>query len=268
MSQLRAAVTLLVLTAVALIGLGRSAEARLGERLLGFGHGLLLLESFRASSAPRRLSVNGLELGVLTLSTSLDVSSALDPFQSLCERNGAVPGLDGVLRRESASEGVIACLDTGGELDLSELVRRLEAFRDSGDLAKIGALRYVMAKRDASRTTLLVLWTEGALPLLHAFPREGDAPGRDPEGVPRPDGVRRLFSAVEHGAPYALTLYGGGARSAAELLAWYGGKLEQKGWSVSRKQDASLLVARRAGRVLVVSATDSAGETSVGLAEL
>jgi hypothetical protein len=266
----RAGVCSCIILAALLASCARSAHARLGEVLLTFGDKLTQLQDMRPNSAPRQLSVNGLSLGVLTLSTELPVSDALGRFQDLCRRRGglqvprslttrlgsAARVFDGTFRQDATTEGVLACIDSGRPLALDELVERLARFRDTGDLSALGDLRYVLARRSGSTTTLLVFWTEGSAPLLKLFPPRGDAPGRDPEGLPRPASSRRILAAAEHGAPYHLTLYKTTERSRESLLTWYRSGLEARGWQVVPA--GHLLRAQRANRTVLVSGSPSA----------
>jgi hypothetical protein len=277
---LRAALCVGLLAALVLGLALRTARAEVNEKLLGFGAELAAWQSARLHSTPRRLSLNGLELGVVTASSAEGVRASLDRFHTLCKRRGglAVPaalrdrfpaGLDGVLRQDADEEGFLACLDSGAPLEFEELVRRLEAFADTGDLQALGELRYVFARRSGETTTLLVFWSEGSAPLAQLFPSQGDAPGRDPEGVPRAPGSRRLLSAAEHGAPYSAAVYAIEGQSPEALGAWYREAFEAQGWSLSSGSDPSVLVVRRAERtVLVKVAPARDGRLFVTVSEL
>lgn len=263
----RASSCLLVILMVLLAGCLRSAHARLGEALLGFGDQLAKLQDLRANSAPRQLNINGLSLGVLTLSTDLAVPAALDRFQSLCRQRGGLqvpPALanrlgparsafDATFRQEGQGEGVLACIDSGHPMSLEQLTERLAAMQNTGDLAALGELRYVFARRSGATTTLLVFWTDSSAPLLELFPPSGDAPGRDPENVPRPEASRRILSATEHGAPYHLTLYKAGDQSPQALAGWYRAALEAGGWHVAPGGAPASLRAQRLGRNIIVA---------------
>jgi hypothetical protein len=274
---------LLVILVVLLASCLRSAHARLGEALLGFGAQLSKMQDLNANSAPRQLNINGLSMGVLTLSTKLGVGDALDRFQEQCRQHGGlqVPqavanklrsarnAFDGTIRQEGQNEGMLACVDSGHPLTLRELTERLAAFRDSGDLAALGELRYIFARRSGVTTTLLVFWTEGSAPLLKIFPPSGNAPGRDPENVPRFAGSRRVLSATEHGAPYHLTLYKAEKQSPATLCSWYHGALTAGGWLAAPGSSAAAIRAQRGGRNIVVACSAAKGGGAVAtVAEL
>lgn len=279
----RAGICLLVIVVVLLASCLRSAHARLGEALLGFGDQLVKLQDLRASSAPRQLNINGLSLGVLTLSTDLAVPAALDRFESLCRQRGGlqVPAalakrlgparsaFDATFRQEGQGEGVLACIDSGQPLSLEQLTERLVAMQNTGDLAALGELRYIFARRSGATTTLLVFWTDGSAPLLELFPPTGDAPGRDPENVPRPEVSRRILSATEHGAPYHLTLYKAADQSPEALVSWYKAALEAGGWHVAPGGAPASLRAQRLGRNILVACSPAKGGGAVAtVAEL
>lgn len=278
----------LVLLLLALLSAGigvRTARAQLGERLLGFGSELARWEGFRFSTAPRRLSVNGAELELVVASTKLSVSEALDRLEAVCSQAGGVVGveavakllksqtpssrswLNGHVRRESAREGVLGCLDTGGPLGLEELAARLQAVSRTGDLSELGKLRYVTLRRAGNVTTVLFLWSDGKLPLLRMFPKDGDAPGIDPMGVPRPVGARRLLSGVEHGMPYSLSVYRAPASSPAVLIEWYRAALRSGGFDVTDAADGSLL-ARQRERTFVIHAARAQSGVAAAVAEM
>jgi hypothetical protein len=276
----------LVLAAVLLFGL-RAAEAQGADALLGFGGELMRWTDTRMHSAPRRLSVNGLEFHLVTASTPLSVKDTLERLHGLCRIRGGIQmpetllkgapsrsephsGLvDGTISRVAQHEGVLACLDTGGPLDLAELTRRLGQVSKSGDLSLLGELRYVVARREGDLTTALILWTEGAAPLLRSFPGTGDAPGQDPEGCPRPGRTRRLLAAQELGAPYSVTVYSVDGQEPAGLREWYAEALKGAGWTVRRQGGDRALIASRGGRqVMVHVGRGRAGRTTASVVEL
>lgn len=278
---LRALTCLCAVVGIALFMSVRHAEARLGEMLAGFGEELSGWRGLKAGSAPRRLFLNGAELGLRTLTTDLSVHDALELFDHECSLRGglrlpralsplrplALP-LSGVLRRETPSVGTLACFDSGGPLELGELAERLQRFREQGDLQQLGNLRYVSARRDGDKTYLLVLWTERGTALLNMFPKTGDAPGRDPI-FPRPDRLRRLLGVSEADAPYGLTVYRDEAgRTPDQLQASYERSLAAGGWT-SESVAAGALTARKEGRIVLLTINrGAAGESVVTVAEL
>jgi len=258
----------------------RSAEARVGESLRGFASELLSWKSAKFASAPRNLWLNGGELRFISASTELSVSETLDRVQGMCEQHGGLAGaeqvlnakraalgsgstawLHGAFREESTTEGFLACLDTGGALGRSELARRIQRFAETGNLAELGQLRYVLARREGNTTSALLLWTEGDFPLLRMFPERGDAPGRDPLDLPRPRQAERLLSAVERDAPYSLTLYRVASAPAPALID-YLEELKRAGWSIAPGGRADAAVARHGDRTVIISIRASGAQTA------
>lgn len=262
-----------------------SARAAFGERLLGFGAELSRWQDVRLSTAPRRLSVNGAELELVVATTPLSVGEALNRLERVCERRGGIIGtetlpelfgnatplsrswLSGRVRKQSENEGALACLDTGMALSLDELTARLQRFAQSGDLNELGAFRYATARRSGNVTTVLFIWSDGAIPLRQMFPASGDAPGFDSAGVPRPPGSTRLLSGAEHGAPYAVAVYRTTQPSPAALVAWYRGALRTAGFVVEDAAGGALL-ARQRSRTLLVRAAETRRGVAAAVAEL
>jgi hypothetical protein len=89
-------------------------------------------------------------------------------------------------------------LHAGMRLSVSDLTSRLQDFAKTGDLSAVGELRYVLAHRVDGKTAVLTMWTEGPTPLLKMFPTSGDAPGRDPQEVPRAPGTGNRFRRQAH----------------------------------------------------------------------
>ena len=272
----------------------RSAHARASEALLSVGAELMKLESAGPNQPVRSLFLNGITVHLRAATTDRDLHAVLDRFHALCgSRTGveapqavldrlrndtarrAPPSLlDGVLRAESASEGAIACIDTGTRLSVAELTSRLQDFAKTGDLSAVGDLRYVLARRVDGKTAVLTLWTEGPTALLQMFPKDGDAPGQDPHGIPRAPGTRRLLSAWENGQPYALALYAAPGGDIGALRTFYLTALQAGGWSVqsgpsrAAASEASLIARRGSETVLLRVASDSHGQAAVSVATL
>jgi hypothetical protein len=283
----RAAAAVLVLLAIVVVGSARAAERHVGDRLAAFGDALVGVEGIRVHSAKRRLGLNGMELGVVTFSTELDVASTLDRLESVCQRGGleepetllgrqleSAPArafsrlTRGIFRQETPERGVIGCVDTDQPLQVTTLAERLSAVARTGDLGELGALRFVFVRRTKSTTTALVLWSAGSLPFLHAFPKTGDAPGHDLDGVARPSGSRRLLSAAEHGAPYQLVMYEVPVAAGSDPLAVYARELERAGFTVARLARKDTLLLRKGSQALLVCLSQAEGRRTLSIARL
>jgi len=276
-----------VIVALVIIGGLSSAEAHLGESLVAFGDELAKWTTGKVNSKEGLLALNGVSIHRVTVATPLSVNETLDRLQQVCTERGGLENPEASLKRNSSlskapsklpdstyrheamNQGVLACIETDRALTVAELARRLRDFERTGNLASVGKLRYVLARREAGVTSLLVLWTDGDAPLLRMFPESGDAPGRDVPDVPRPVGSRRLLSAADQNSPYAVTVYRSEASSLASVREWYGRELPSKGWLVSRTKDENALLVRRAGRtVLIRSAAKNPGSVTTSIVEL
>ena len=271
-----------IVTGVAL----RQAEAHFKEVLSGFGQQLASLGSFSPHTSPRKLFVNGLDIRIETVSTPLGISEALDRFRGLCHSAGDIDlpaevrrnlesgsregSLDSaaIVRQESETDGYLGCLDIGGDTTAEGVVAHLLEFGRTQNLRSLGQLRYAMARRHDSTTTLVVLWTEGDAKLNELFPNDADAPGRDLDGVPRPDQARRFLSAYEEKLPYGFVAYRVEGRPLPAVVASYETLLEGRGWTVGSRRNRMML-AEKDGRKLLVQVNEKhPGNVIVTLSDL
>lgn len=286
-STLRAALAGILVVCILVLGCWHSAEARAGEALIDFGQELSNWVALRATDQTRILNLNNVQIHLVSASTSLTLHDTLQRLHGFCRTSSGIeiPDairsrlgsnmqkeklglLDGVYDHEAESTGVIACLDTGGRLLLDDMTARLRRFTQTRDLAAIGRLRYVLARRTRTGTSVLVLWTEGKAPILDMFPPKGDAPGRDPEGIPRPEGIRRLLSAHESGLAYAVTVYESSSTPLPKLRDWYTRTLGAKGWAVEQVSNRDCVMAQAGDRSIDICwSTPRGNQTLVTIAE-
>lgn len=279
---LRVGVFLAVAFAVVGLLALRSVRADVGESAVVVGREMSRLGDLLVQA--RRVRLNGESVFVASAMAPGAPSAVLDRAERLCsDATGglaeeladpaklgralppgtALRGLAiGVLRKESAGEGVVACLARQGKGGVAELAARLEDFAASGDLGRVGDLRYVYARAAGEgRTHVVTVWTEGAVRLDRLFPKGGDAPGEDPPGVPRPPGTSRLLAARVDAAPYGVWIFEGPGR-AADALAFYDAELARGGWSASRTvpgEDARARAFSRGGLDVLLLADDEDG---------
>lgn len=225
------------------------ADAR--EALFGIGAEMMRLAGANRHDAPRTLVLNGQRIWLATASTDRGVHEVLDLYEQKCkahdgsllvDREGLPESalralddtkLDTTMRFETAERGTVACLDTGSdEQSLEQMAARLRAFASSADLHDVGDLRYAFVERTRGSTHVVTFWTEGSFRFREAFPREGDAPGRDVPNLPRPPGSRRIFSAWEETEPQTMTIYSSATGGKMELKRFYERELPTRGWRV------------------------------------
>lgn len=230
------------------------ARAQLGEIMMGLGADMMRYHDAERQDAPRQLMLNGRPIHLSSGTTKHDLGTVLDYYEKRCqERDGQlheqmmelvrsekleVPQVEGsavdsVLREQDDDRGFVACLDLGEEeVDVEGLLDRFEEFEKSLDLAEIGHLRYVYARQGGGTTHFVAFWTQGRFPIREMFPVEGDAPGADPDGVPRPPESRRVLSAYEKGHPQSMTMYVSPSQDAGSLERFYRGEMADEGWTV------------------------------------
>ena len=259
-----------------------SAEAQLGEALIGVGAELGAWAPGRLHSAPRMLTLNGMQFGLVALSTELGPDEALDSLQEYCDaaRPARLPrelgaslraklGRIAVLRHNGQGAAVLACITSRTPRDVQGLARALADVDQTGDVGALGQLFYVYARPSVHGTSLLALWSrDSGFDLEHMFPKGKDAPGPDPVGIPRPPGGRRLLSGRENGMPSALTAYVSPDTTPDTLKRFYQHALERRGWVLEQTGRHSL-VAQLGDRLVVVALfATGAGHVAATIAEL
>jgi hypothetical protein len=273
---LRVLCVLAALQLAASVWTWQRARASLGEAMLSLGAQLMLYANARSQSPPRELVLNGLGLHMSTGTSSDPPATVLAAFAAMCKtragnlaRSWAAPStaraaegrevglLDGVLRVGDDTRGALACFDVGTpELSLEEFVGRAQRVAETGDFAQLGALRYVSVEGSASGSFFVATFSEGPLSLAKAFPAAGDAPGRDPELVPRPASARRILSAFSPGRDESANVYVSPDQSVEQLARFYRAQLPQRGFKLLPGPESSsgdAFIAEREGRVVAFS---------------
>ncbi|MBX3130045.1 MAG: hypothetical protein KF718_25230 [Polyangiaceae bacterium] len=286
-AAVRAGAYVVLLIAVTSTLLARRASANFSERALDVGRQLAKLEQFTASAT--RLELNGQPVNVASASLKADLAEVLTRFEAVCHEDGVVArdladlgGVIaddsltraarernfGVLRAERGDEGVVACLVRSPNQAPGGLASRLHRFSETLDLADVGHLRYLFARRTPEgRVLAITVWTDGALRIdaLAGAKDFVDAPGRDPEGMPRPPESRRLLSASAERAPHGLFVYESRA-SADAVLASYQQQLPALGWRAIPVDGVAEARVFSNGRVdLLVMAWPAAGGAQISI---
>lgn len=288
---LRVAIYVVVVSLVLGALAARSAWGDLKETSLVLGRELAQFGDVLGQS--NRVRINGETVYVSSALTDQPVATLLDRFERACrehsgglveefarlpeavqeERAEKLPGRgsSGVMRHGNDDEGVVACLAQEGQEGAAGLKRRLEQFVSTGDLAVVGNLRYVYAKRtDKGRTHVLAAWTDGSLRVFNIVPMDGaEPPGTDPPQVPRPGGATRLLSAEVEGAPHGVHIYDVAQRS-EQVLRDYDEQMPKQGWTpipvVALKQPM-MRAFQRPGVELMIMAHPQGDRTFVSLVE-
>lgn len=229
---------LMIVAALASVLLLRSVHADIAEVLWGAGAQAMEYPAAPPAAA-RELRLNGARVSFRTQTIDAPLEKVLVHYESLCAGRDA--GLTERLSVQAArnnDRGYVACLDMGdAPRDLSSIANRFLRFSETGDLAELGALRYVRARRvsgpSGDQTFLLTVWADSAFNLLRMLPAAGaDAGGSDLAGVPRPPSSQRVLSAWEAGQPSGVVVYRVLDGSAAELVSFYRAEFSKEGWTI------------------------------------
>lgn len=259
------------------------ARAQVSETLMSLGEQMMHYADARTQDAPRDLVLNGETIRFSSGTAERSASEVLDFFEERCaESDGGLPEqvralhearpdlIDAppdrgmALREDNGKRGYVACIDFGSAIGFAELGERIARFGRSGDVGDLGKMRYVFVEeyehRGTPRTHFVAMWTTGSFNLARMFPKEGDAPGLDIEGVARPRTGRRVLTGFERGHPYVMSVYET-REDEGELELFYRRALEREGFRVltvdQRADNARTLVAEQGQRtVTIVFSTD------------
>lgn len=261
-------------------------EAQFGDDLLGMGESLMDFADPVHSSGPRALSINGEVVHLISGSSPEDLTDVLDAFEEVCLRQDGefrsqienfyrenpearhrslMERFRPSIRRlgegaDGSRRGTVGCLDLGTERrTASQLLDAAHEFNETGDLSRLGNIRYLFAQdADGGRTHYVALWTEGEFHIRNVLPGDADAPGAELPGIPRAPDARRSISAFEVGRDDRFVMYEGSSMSEWELEHFYRTSLTDAGWSVldavnEEGASSQLVVAMRDGRQVYIS---------------
>ena len=247
----------------------RSARADVTEVLWGVGAQIMAFPGAHDEGV-RQLQLNGVRLSFRTQIVEASLADVLGHYEAVC----GISIVTQTARNEHA--GYVACLDMGdAPQGLGALVDRFVSFSETGDLRELGAPRYVLARRVASRSgdkvLLLTMWADSAFDLYRMLPRSGaDAAGRDLVGVPRPPDSQRILSAWEARQPSGVLVYRVAAKSPEEIESFYRAELPRSGWRIIERNPSEsvrvdgthMLSAEKDNRlVTVLCHSDEASQT-------
>ncbi|HWM87269.1 MAG TPA: hypothetical protein VNO33_15565 [Kofleriaceae bacterium] len=247
--------------------LGEAGGARARAEMLEVGADMLRIPE--GATPGEAVLFNGAELKVRRGSTP----RSLDELLAAAEASCAAPGTDAAargaaLRGGDEQRGFVACVDPSLDPDRG-LIDRLR-----GDQAMALPVAYFYAERRGATTHFIGFDSAAQVDLRAMFPRGGDAPGRDPAALPRPQSSRRALSMRVAGQPYEAVVYLDGERGLDELVAHYQGALPGAGWKTVAPwkvdegpgpRQASVFVERAGVLALLLVARDRAETTTTFL---
>jgi hypothetical protein len=250
------AASVLLVLFVLIMGRNVYANARAGA--LQFGEELSTLRDSRAAGDLRgdyyRLTLNGQPVFVSSGFSKHGAAFVLRQFELECkehadgmsdqfttlpqvlgEESPAPPGGlggYGTVREERGDRGYVMCFAQGQKLSRMEEVARLKAAVTTGDLGRLGDVRYVYAHDAAggNGSEVFAAWTTGEFNVTKMFPKAGDAPGQDVPDAPRPEGSRRIFSGSAEGAPYGIVVYQKEGGEHVDIVRDVDAGLARHGW--------------------------------------
>jgi len=229
------------------------AHAGISEGALDLGRDMAPLAEYLKEPTP--LTMNGEHMVLATAMTDKSVHDVLDRFETYC-RTG--PGSQGqawadlgalaanapvdvaskaggafdlsVYRDERAQEGSVMCF-MRSETSGPTLMESLVTFQKTHDFGSIGKMRYAyVSAGPTGRSMVLTAWTDDHFRLdSFAPPDQGDAPGSDPAGLPRPVQSRRIFGAALETAPFGAHVYRSSA-SPDEVRDRFDDDMAKVGW--------------------------------------
>jgi len=277
----------------------RSVYGDIGESAMRLGRDLVKLHDILGP--PQPVVINGTTMFVGGRHVRMSVGEALDHFEEHCQdhgvgleeeftklpektRTGLPPTLRnpkrfGILRTEAEGEGVLSCLAAPeGSHGIQGFLARVREFAETGDLARVGRLRYVFAKANTKGgADLVTLWSEGSFNVNEMLFSEGDVPGRDTEGVSRPPNSVRLLSADMAGTGYGIRAFAT-RDTAARVLETYEHTLPAQGWrqftppegnmgQIPAQQTGTRIFTRSGGVVFLI-ADQASDETTLHIVEM
>ncbi len=296
--------------AVAAAGAAHSAMADVREASRAFSKELAPLSDLIGETSQVRLNGQSIFLGNTLVNDS--VEHVLDRFEQQCHENRAgsaevwakVANVKDLVGR--ASEADLAKLPQGAGVLFEKMlhlpVDRFGTYRDgneqgglvmcfvksdgsptdaktawsefnkTGDLGKVGNLRYAAATRTPShKVRVTAAWTEEHFNFNSLTARTSeDAPGDDSTSIARPPSSRRVFAASVQGTPYSVRIYES-TKMPAEILSFYDAKMEADGWNIIHPSDATGLKDRgyQKGSVMIALSTQHSEDiTHVTLGEM
>ena len=241
-------ITCLIGTGAVAAVVNAQGEARAAT--VELGRGLLEMRELLGSQTEIRINGNRMYAGGAHVASPLP--AVLDRFEQHCRELGwqldqnetesfaksvqtklAALGATSltVSGQRSEDEGVVVCLLAPPSAHgAKQFLERAREFSVTGDLGRVGDIRYVSARKSAAGgTDVVTVWTEGPFNMKTLTDTEHDAPGSDLKGVARPEGSRRIMDVDMANGQYGLKSYR--VRALAEpALESYARGLGRSGW--------------------------------------
>lgn len=233
---LRASAAVSVLAFLGTMVFVRQVHAEVDDLAVHFGDELTKVAGEQEMSGSvngdfYKVAINGAHANVATALTKSDVATVIDQLYASCEKHAdgmaedfkdlghtvqpgakraesGAPGFGTLKNRVDNDKGYVLCFANGHELSQLESATLLQEAMATGDLTKVGQIRYITVRKQKDGSSMVVaVWTDSPFNVREMFPKEGDSPGSDPAGIMRPMGSRRLMTSTVEGAPAAIRVY-------------------------------------------------------------
>lgn len=242
----------LVVTAGITAVAARSAMADVGKEGLRIGHDLEKLGELLGDT--QQLTLNQQNIFFSQAASHDSAGAVLSKFEASCNEDPAISGVDwdqiadskispgkakslldiGTIRKEEpdGSGGMVLCFRRPEGAKQKSLTDAMQEFRETGDFAAIGYLRYVHVSASGGQTKVQTIWTNGSFNVNKLMPPENgsDTAGSDSPTMPRPANGQRILTATAAGTPYAVRMYTT-TQSQSAVLDFYDEEMSNRGWA-------------------------------------
>jgi hypothetical protein len=243
----RLALFVMAVSLVLQFALGRLLAAETDSSLLALGGNLAQLDAAGGSHGERIVELNGTRVRLTVEGRHESLGAVLDGAEA-----GCAPAGGRALRGSEGGRGYVVCSLPGAPAGpvIGEVRQTTPSYR------------YVYGQTGDEGTLTVSVVVDGSIDLTSLFPPTGDAPGADPQGLPRPPDARRLLSARELGTTQEIAMYLAEDGDPADLADWYRAKLPALGWRPLDTPRADgrprVLLAERAGTLVALVFADDA----------
>jgi len=230
----------------------RSAMADVGTEGLRIGHDLEKLGDLLGDT--QKVTLNQQDIFFSQAASHDSAGVVLSRFEANCNEDPAISGVDwndiadskvspakprnllniGTIRKEEpdGAGGMVLCFRRPDGQNQKSLTDAMQEFRETGDFAALGYLRYVHVSAFGGETKVQTIWTNGSFNINHLMPPDNgsDTPGSDSPTMPRPAFGQRILTATAVGTPYAVRMYTTSQTQAA-VLEFYDREMSNRGWA-------------------------------------
>lgn len=215
----------------------------------------------------RIVILNGARVGFETTTVAQPIDAVMQNVDRECRSGRRDVALAGVVPPSGEGSDIeLAHVDSQSAGDLRATLCTFDAGRTvTGGRGDLPRVRYTLAQRISPDTTRVVTVVNASnAPLEAMFPADGDAPGSDLAGVPRPEASKRTLTAVVDDGEHAVRMYET-EKPVAEAMRAYDRQMDAAGWDTT----ASLTEARmfrKEGRSIVASFYGTDAGTTISVA--